>query len=168
MWEYLQLLFFTHRCPALLVVGDTSPAVEAVVSDTPSSQELKQLWEAFAVIYLFLSSILIPHWYSGGVQFQVKSYQDHTVKGEASCNTSVNEKKCFDCTKNFFMRLIIFSQMADCGGLPQVVQVGFCLLRNTSSHFSCLNQLLTFTLYLFTARETCWGLQVLCSGNGLQ
>lgn len=29
------------------------------------------------------------------------------------------------------MRLIISSQMADCGGLPQVVQVGFCLWRHT-------------------------------------
>lgn len=34
--------------------------------------------------------------------------------------------------------------------------------------FSCLNGLMMLTHYLFTAGETCWGLQVLCSGHGLQ
>lgn len=32
----------------------------------------------------------------------------------------------FYWTKDVLMRLIIFSQMADCGGLPQVVQVSVC------------------------------------------
>lgn len=36
---------FLFRCPALLVVGDTSPAVEAVVSDRFQYSVLKQQTE---------------------------------------------------------------------------------------------------------------------------
>uniref|UniRef100_A0A8C2ZRQ2 Protein NDRG2 n=1 Tax=Cyclopterus lumpus TaxID=8103 RepID=A0A8C2ZRQ2_CYCLU len=97
----------TLICPALLVVGDTSPAVEAVVE----------------------------------------------------CNSRLNPTKA------------TLLKMADCGGLPQVVQVCFSRFLGFGSFlkFFCLNHLLTlilFFLYLLTARETCRGLQVLCSGNG--
>ncbi len=52
------------------------------------------------------------------------------------------------------MRLIIFCQMADCGGLPQVVQVGFCLSHTSmlSSNFLRLTYLLTFILLSFRSQ----------------
>lgn len=64
---------------------------------------------------------------TGGVQFQVKSHQDYIAKGDASAlhfltyeMYDIHIHKC-----DLLMRLIMSSQMADCGGLPQVVQVGF-------------------------------------------
>lgn len=64
---------------------------------------------------------------AGGVQFQVKSYQDYIAKGDASAlqflTYEMYDIHIYKC--DLLMRLIMSSQMADCGGLPQVVQVGF-------------------------------------------
>lgn len=43
--KYVNFPAFLFRCPALLVVGDTSPAVEAVVSDRFQYSVLKQQTE---------------------------------------------------------------------------------------------------------------------------
>lgn len=56
------------------------------------------------------------------------------------------------------MCLIIFSQMADCGGLPQVVQVDVYFFKKHlhACHVAVfLSKSSNFILYLTTARETC-------------
>ncbi|CAF87343.1 unnamed protein product, partial [Tetraodon nigroviridis] len=73
------------QCPALLVVGDTSPAVEAVVMEC--------------------NSRLNP-----------------TKTTLLKVNRHVHTFR-FDPTHSL-IRLCVLSQMADCGGLPQVVQPG--------------------------------------------
>lgn len=57
--EYSTVLF-PCRCPALLVVGDTSPAVEAVVSFTPASRRHKKLWEMFAAQLSINVLLMLP------------------------------------------------------------------------------------------------------------
>ncbi|KAG8007420.1 Protein NDRG3 [Nibea albiflora] len=81
----------TLTCPALLIVGDTSPAVEAVVSYTPPFQYPKKLREVFAVTELRIN---------------------HSLMFQVECNSRLNP------TKTTLLK------MADCGGLPQVVQPG--------------------------------------------
>lgn len=60
------------------------------------------------------------------MQLQVKSNKDHAVKGE---NDLFNDYACLFLTIQINPNVIlcVFPQMADCGGLPQVVQVSVCV-----------------------------------------
>lgn len=58
------------------------------------------------------------------MQLQVKSNKDHAVKGE---NDLFNDYTCLFLIIQII--LCIFPQMADCGGLPQVVQVSVCACK---------------------------------------
>lgn len=72
------LLFPPRSCPALLVVGDTSPAVEAVVSCNPSSQQLRSFWGKH--LQLLVLFYFLPQW-SLLLLFQVE------------CNSRLNPTK---------------------------------------------------------------------------
>uniref|UniRef100_A0A669E7L5 Ndrg family member 3a n=1 Tax=Oreochromis niloticus TaxID=8128 RepID=A0A669E7L5_ORENI len=96
----------TLTCPALLVVGDTSPAVEAVVSGAsgdynPSSQCAKKLGEGFVMPTS-----------SGSLSFSSSLSVCLSLMLQVECNSRLNP------TKTTLLK------MADCGGLPQVVQPG--------------------------------------------
>uniref|UniRef100_A0A8C6UP20 Ndrg family member 3a n=2 Tax=Neogobius melanostomus TaxID=47308 RepID=A0A8C6UP20_9GOBI len=84
----------TLTCPALLVVGDTSPAVEAVVSSNSVSSPKILMRGKIRTASAFKSKFLFSF------LFQVE------------CNSRLNP------TKTTLLK------MADCGGLPQVVQPG--------------------------------------------
>ncbi|RXN38014.1 NDRG3-like isoform X1 [Labeo rohita] len=86
----------TLTCPALLVVGDTSPAVEAVMADCGGLPQVVQpgkLAEAFK-------------YFVQGMGYRI-----------FACRCSTWKYLVID---RFFNGLV----MADCGGLPQVVQPG--------------------------------------------
>lgn len=101
-----------NRCPTLLIVGDNSPVVEAVVDCNsklnPTKTTLLKVTrsekahiKAYIECITFFSFIIISH---------------IVLKPAYFLNESTDNV------------VVLLLQMADCGGLPQVDQVGWGIL----------------------------------------